>query len=225
MHTFKTTTKHVTLPFGTVESHRILSLHPSPVWHPQYLTTVKGLCHFTAGQGESSVFWNYLLLSEPGMWYFHFWVRRPAKERHNWPAKWDNNTSWCHGLTGVSMELDIQTKYKKECARMSLLEFLVKPVNFYFTNPILTCKFIEVISNVISQVVVPRVLVVYELHITCVRDNSSNVRAQIKPSNSPNPLVSFEDFWGKQTTNPSYNPVVCTQTFQSKAVTSTIWDI
>lgn len=57
---------------------------------------------------------------------------------------------------------------------MSLLGFLIKPVNFYLRNPILTCKFIEVISNLISHIVVPRVLIVYELHITYVRDNSSN---------------------------------------------------
>lgn len=83
---------------------------------------------------------------------------------------------------------------------MVSLKTPTNPVNFCLRNPILTCKFIEVISNVISQVVVPRVLIVYEPHITYVRD-SSNVRIQIKSGISPTPLMFFEDFWGKETTN------------------------
>lgn len=49
-------------------------------------------------------------------------------------------------------------------------------VHFTFTSQIqlFTCKFIEVIANVISQVVVSRVLIVYELHITYMRQEQQH---------------------------------------------------
>ena len=78
--------------------------------------------------------------------------------------------------------------------------FFIKPVYLYLRNPIFTCKFIEVISNVISQVVVSGVLIVYELHITYVRHNS-NIRVRIKWSHGPNRFVSFEVLGGNKKKN------------------------
>lgn len=152
------------------------------------------LHHFTEGYCESCEFCIYLTLPKLRTWCSQFWVSRAAKEGHNWPARQDINTFGYHHMNSY-IHLRKYTDREKE----NMQEWVfTKPVHLYFTNPIFTCKFIEVISNVISQIVVSRVLVVYELHITCVRHNSSNIRVHIKWSHGPNPLVSF-DVWGEKT--------------------------
>lgn len=146
-------------------------------------------------------------------WCSHFWVSKATKEGHN--SLQEETSTHFDTIRWTAIYTYLYTQ--RECARMSRFS-IWNPFNFTPEILIFTCKFIEVISNVISQVVVSRVLIVYELHITYVRHNSNNIRVRIKQSTA---LILWcpLKFWEKtKTYTQNVCPVGCTLTFQGKTV-------